>query len=602
MRPLDPRLLAHARSTRWFLAFTVGVGAATALVVIIQARILSEAIVDLTEGRLDGHSLPAVLASLAIVFALRAMLASLAEIVAFRSCARAKEQLREAALTQVLGAGPSGPAGADPAAVAALVTRGIDGLDAYFARYLPQLVLAVIVPIAILATIMGQDLLSAVIIAVTLPLIPLFMILVGWYTRTRVDRQWRVLATLTGHFLDLIAGLPTLKAFGRAKAQARAIAAIGDDYRRTTLGVLRVAFLSSLVLELLASLSVALVAVGMGLRLAQGQVPFAVALFVLLLAPEAYLPLRLVGQHYHAAAEGLGAAERLLGLLPDRTQDCAVKQAAASPGTCGAAGPGLLRIRGAAVRYARGDGLEPVTFDARPGSITVLLGPSGGGKSTLLAAILGFVPLAAGRIELIDASGAPHQGCLADVADGAEAAEASDWRSHIGWVPQHPHLVDSDADDQASIRAAVALGCPAASDEDIWLALQRAQVAGQVADLPAGLDTVIGSDDGGLSVGQRQRLALARALVRQPDILLLDEPTAALDGPSEASVVQAVQQAARRGAIVIAVAHRPALIACADQLVRIERSAAIAGHGRDGSGDGQGLDVPSALVLGRAGW
>ncbi len=315
MRPLDPRLLRYARSTRGFIVVAIVLGVVTAVLVIAQARLLSDVIVSVTADGAQWADVRDTVVMVAAIFATRALLAWLAEVAAVRASARAKQQLREAAFAHVLALGPAGPGAQSPGETAALITRGIDALDGYFARYLPQLVLAVIVPVAVLLTVLGQDILSAVIIAVTLPLIPVFMVLIGMYTRTQVDRQWRTLAVLSGHFLDLVSGLPTLKVFGRAKTQVAAIRAIGDRYRSTTMGVLRVSFLSSLALELLATLSVALVAVSVGLRLAEGQMVYPVALFVLLLAPEAYLPLRLVGQHFHAAAEGLGAADRMFTIL-----------------------------------------------------------------------------------------------------------------------------------------------------------------------------------------------------------------------------------------------------------------------------------------------
>lgn len=570
MRPLDRRLLRHARSTRWFIGFTVAAGALTAAAVIVQAKLLSGVIVDVTEGRNGPAEVTGSIIGLGLVFGVRAILGWLSEMVAFRASARAKQQLRESALRDVLASGPAGPAGRDPGGVAALVTRGIDGLDGYFARYLPQLMLAVIVPIAVLLAILGQDLLSTVMIAVTLPLIPIFMILIGWYTRSRVDRQWRTLAVLAGHFLDLIAGLPTLKAFDRAKAQVRAIRSIGDDYRRTTLGVLRVSFLSSLALELLASLSIALVAVSIGVRLAEGQMSFAAALFILVLAPEAYLPLRLVGQHFHAAAEGLGAAERLLALMSDPPQATVLPAALTAPTaqTAQTALPALqgrivnLRVEGASVSYDRGrPALHGTSFSAGPGSITALVGRSGGGKSTLLAALMAFVPLNSGRIEVTD-----EQGRVEDLAH----ADPVRWRSRIGWVPQHPRLVGGDAREIATIREAVTLREFDASDEQVWAALQRAGIGNEVSALPGALDAPLRSDGSGLSVGQQQRLALARALIGQPEILLLDEPTAALDGESEQAVIQAVQAAASQGVIVLVVAHRPAFVQVADQVVRID--------------------------------
>lgn len=597
MRPLDPRLLRYARSTRWFLLFAILIGALTAAVVIIQARLLSTVIVDVSGIGAGLADVAGLVAVVALAFLARALLASASEVIAYRASAQAKEELRTSALREVLAQGPTGPGGRDPGGVAALVTRGIDGMDAYFARYLPQLVLAVIVPIAILATVLGQDLLSALVIAVTLPLIPIFMILVGLYTKGRVDRQWRTLAILSGHFLDLVAGLPTLKVFGRAKAQAAAIRSIGERYRTSTMAVLRISFLSSLILELLASLSVALVAVSIGLRLAEGQVSYAVALFVLLLAPEAYLPLRMVGQHFHAAAEGLGAADRILSLIerpgartatpaPASATDCTAVQAIA-PARAPAPGRIIeIRVEGVSVDYGRGrPALARTTFTARRGELTALIGPSGAGKTTLLNLLMGFTGPSSGRVIIVDDAGGEHDLCDCD---------QQEWLRSVGWVPQRAHLVDCGGHDASSIRASIALADPGATDEHIWRALEQAGVADEVRALPQGLETIIRSDGSGLSVGQQQRIALARALIRRPGVLLLDEPTAALDGHSEAAVVAAVTAAVEQGAIAIVVAHRPALVQRAHQLVRID----------SGSGDPARalIDPEPVIVTGSRGW
>lgn len=566
MKPLDPRLLRYARSVRGFLLLAVVLGALTAVVVIVQARALATVIVDVTADGADLHTVRDTVVVLAVAFAARGLLAWASEVAAFRAGARAKAELRDATLASVLEAGPIGPAGQSPAELAAVMTRGIDALDAYFARYLPQLVLAVIVPIAVLATVLGQDLLAAVIIAVTLPLIPAFMILIGLYTKSRVDAQWTTLATLSGHFLDLIAGLPALKIVGRAQAQVKAIKRIGEDYRTTTMGVLRVSFLSSLALELIATLSVALVAVSVGLRLDEAQLNYFPALFVLLLAPEAYLPLRLVGQHFHAAAEGLGAAERMLALI-EQTSDPADPDDAPQFGArdvvvaFDASRLDALRLSEVTARYpGRPElALPAVSFTASRGQVVVLAGTSGGGKTTLLRTLLGFVPLASGSIELIDTDGAARE---------IGAVSLDDWRTVVGWVPQRAHLVDGQASDSTSVREALRLGSADADDAALLLALDQAGVATEV-ETAGGLDTVIGADGQGWSVGQRQRLAVARALVRQPAVLLLDEPTAALDLASEQALVHTIRAAAQRGAIVIAVAHRPALLNAADVVVRI---------------------------------
>lgn len=552
MRPLDPRLLRYARSTRGFLALAVVLGIVIAVLVILQARFLSTAIVDVAQDGLTFDAVGGTLLALVAVIAIRAVVSWLGEALAYRTSARAKNELRESALDHIVRLGPNGPAGRDPGGVAALVTRGVDSLDTYFARYLPQLVLAVIVPIAVLLTILGQDILSAIIIAVTLPIIPVFMILIGLYTRSRVERQWATLARLSGHFLDLVAGLPTLKVLGRAKAQAQAIQAIGERYRSTTMGVLRITFLSSLALELLASLSVALVAVSIGIRLAEGQVTFAVALFILVLAPEAYLPIRLVGQHFHAAAEGLGAAEQMFALLEQPTPGSALAEIDL---------PTSIVLSSVSVTYpgrAR-PALHATTATFAPGTLTALIGPSGGGKSTLLSALLGFIAPTGGSITLTSSDRS------VDFAD----ADISAWRSCVGWVPQSPRMVAPGHGSRPSIRDAVRLGQPDASDADVAGALADAGVLAEIELLPDGLDTTLGEDGQGVSAGQLRRIALARALVRAPRVLLLDEPTAALDGESESLVIAALVRARDAGCTVVVVAHRPALVDVADVIVHV---------------------------------
>ena len=551
MRPVDPRLLRYARSSRRFLILAILIGIVTAVVVIVQARLLSGVIVDVSsQGATWTEVAPAVLA-LSLVFLLRAVLHWFAELAAFRAAATAKQELRSAATAKMFAAGPYGPAGTIPGETATLLTRGIDGLDAYFAKYLPQLVLAAVVPLAILATVIGADLLSTVIIAITIPLIPLFMALIGMYTKGRVDQQWRTLGQLSGHFLDLVSGLPTLKAFGRAKAQERAIRAIGDQYRSSTMRVLRISFLSSLALELLATLSVALVAVSVGLRLAEGQIDYQVALFVLVLAPEAYLPLRLVGQQFHAAAEGLGAAQRIFELigedekLPERTE--------VITGVVSA-----LEVRDLSVSFGDHLALRPTSFVARAGEITALAGPSGAGKSTLLAAVMGFVEPTTGSMWL-----------QADRAFSQTACEFAAWRSRISWVPQHSALVGAGLQAQTTVRDLVRLGVQDAADIRIYSALNQVGLGGEFNEVNAGLDRIVTANNVGVSVGQSQRLALARALIRQTQVLILDEPTAALDAESEKAVLQALREAARGGAIVLVVAHRPAMLDIADQIVRI---------------------------------
>lgn len=542
MRPLDPRLLRYARSTRGFLALAVVIGSLTAVLVIVQAWLLSSVIVGVTADGLTWDNVRDSVVALLLVFVGRALLQWASEVAAVRSSARAKQQLRAAVVERVIALGPALP---DRGEVAAITTRGVDALDSYYARYLPQLVLAVIVPIAVLAVVLGQDILSAVIIAVCIPLIPIFMILIGLYTRSRVDRQWRTLAVLSGHFLDLVSGLPTLKVFGRAKAQVEAIRNVGERYRSTTMGVLRISFLSSFWLELLSTLSVALVAVSVGLRLAEGQIVYSVALFVLLLAPEVFLPLRMVGTHFHAAAEGLGAADRMLQIIE---QPLPVNGGAQRPAITSVTFTDVL------VKYAGRGGvdMQGARLSCLPGTVTALIGQSGGGKSTLVHAALGFVAVDRGAISVGN--------------DPLTELDVTWWRSQVGWLPQHPQLIAADLSPTPTIREVVRAG-RALSDADLQRALESVSVWSELG--PAPLDRTLSADGSGVSAGQRQRIALARALAAEPAVVILDEPTAALDGESEAAVLHAVQASASRGAIVIVVAHRPSLVIAADQVFHV---------------------------------
>ncbi|KOG48194.1 hypothetical protein ADK38_45525, partial [Streptomyces varsoviensis] len=315
MKPVDPRLLTYAKATRLFLVATVALGLAGAGLVIAQAMLIADVVVGAFQhGRTVGD-LAGRLLLLGAVAVGRAAVSWLTELAAHRTSASVKSELRVRLLAHASRLGPAWLSRQRTGELTTLATRGIDALDDYFARYLPQLGLAIVVPVAVLARIVTADWVSALIIVITLPLIPLFMILIGWATQSTMDRQWRLLSRLSGHFLDVVAGLPTLKIFGRAKAQAESIRSITADYRRATLRTLRIAFISSFALELLATVSVALVAVGIGLRLVRGELDLYTGLMVLVLAPEAYLPLRQVGAQYHAAAEGLSAADEVFAVL-----------------------------------------------------------------------------------------------------------------------------------------------------------------------------------------------------------------------------------------------------------------------------------------------
>jgi len=524
------------------------VGTITAVLIIGQAWLLSHIIVGVTGDNQVLGDVIFALTALAGIFLGRFFLAWLSEVIAVRASGSAKAQLRQAAMTAVVNQGVSA---VKPSDIAVIATRGIDALDSYFARYLPQLVLAVIVPITVLVVIFTQDILSALIVAVTIPLIPIFMILIGLYTQAKVERQWETLSKLSGHFLDLVAGLPTLKIFNRAQAQVKVIARVGDEYRSSTMGVLRISFLSSLALELLATLSVALVAVSIGLRLAEGQIDYRVGLFVLLLAPEVYLPLRLIGQHFHAAAEGLGAADRLFTIIESQPYlnggDSKIPESEMDALH--------IRVTNLEVKYPGSEypALAEANFTAEQGTITAIVGHSGSGKTTLLRALGGLVPSTRGSIEIASIP--------------IEQLDLTQWRSLVSWLPQSAHLFSSDLSTHPTIRTVVDLQS-IHSDEQIWAALSTAQVAAEIR--PLGLDCELDAQGLGLSGGQLQRLALARAVITHPKVLLLDEPTAALDSASEIAFAQSLIEVASLGTIVIVVAHRPALMEIAHQVIRVE--------------------------------
>jgi ATP-binding cassette, subfamily C, bacterial CydD len=537
VKPVDPRLLRQAGAARGYLAVSIGLGLAGTGLILLQAGLLSRALAGAARGT-GVAALSGILIWLGVVLAGRAATAAGGEAAALRAAAAVKSALRQRLSAHALRLGPAWLSGQQAGEVTTLATKGLDGLDAYFARYLPQLVLAVVVPLAVVVRIAFADWISAVIIVVTLPLIPLFAALIGWHTRAQTQRQWQLLARLGGHFLDVVSGLTTLKLFGRARAQERVIKEVTSAHRNATMATLRVAFLSALALELLAALATALVAVEIGLRLLAGHVGYQTALLVLLLTPEAYLPLRNAGAQFHASTEGATAARRAFEIL-----DTPLPGSSATP-AARTADVDLSReditLRAVTLSYpGRGrPAIDQLSLTIRPGEHIILTGPSGAGKSSLLALLLRFATPASGTI-------------MAGRTD-LTRIPADHWLSQIAWVPQHPHLFTT------TVAENIALGQPGARRPDIVAAAVLAGADDFIRRLDRGYDTVLAEGARSLSAGQRQKLALARAFLRRSPVLLLDEPTAHLD-PVSADRILAVLDNHMADRTVITVTHQASL-------------------------------------------
>ena len=547
MRPVDPRLLRYAAAARGYLVLAVATGLVAVALILAQAGLLAHALASAALGT-GARALAVTLGLLLAVLAARALTSYGGELAALRAAAAVKSQLRRKLTAHLVRLGPAWLGGQQAGELAALSSKGLDALDPYFARFLPQLVLAVAVPVAVLIRVALADWISALIIAVTLPLIPVFTVLVGLQTRARTQRQWQLLAHLGGHFLDVVQGLPTLKLFGRDQAQADVIREVTDEYRSATMATLRIAFLSALVLELSAALATALVAVEMGLRLLAGHVSYQTALLVLLLTPEAYLPLRAVGAQFHASMEGVTAAGRVCDIL-----DTPLTTGAPVPARLSSAArvpPDLrqqtIQLNAVTLAYDTRPraALDHLSYSIRPGDRVVLTGPSGAGKSSLLALLLRFSVPTAGRITV------SQEGDGLDPVDIADLDLAA-WRRQIAWVPQHPHLFDG------TVASNIALGQPEAAAADIARAAAAAGAAEFIEALPGGYAAPLGERGARLSAGQRQRIALARAFLRDAPLLLLDEPVAHLDPITAGQIMDTIGRL-MAGRTVLLVTHRQA--------------------------------------------
>ena len=543
MKPFEPRLLRVAPRAAPLVGATAALGVASALLVVVQAVLLADALAGVITRR-DTEGLTTSLLWLAAVVAGRALLTLAQAVVARRAAATVKSGMRRQLVRHAVGRATDPTDTTRRTRITAIAGGGLDALDDYIALYLPQLVGAVVVPVVVIAQLARTDLTAAATVAITLPLIPLFMVLVGRATEAATTRRWDALQRLSHHFLDVVEGMSTLRAFGRATAQPALVRTTTDRYRTTTMATLRIALLSSLVLETIATLSVALVAVGVGLRLVDGGLALRTGLLAILLAPEAYLPLRQVGALYHASVGGLTAANDAFALIDEGAPADRPSSSAGGVPT----GPLRLVVEGVSVRHTGRSAAAPdeACFEARSGEVVCINGPSGSGKSTLLGVLLGLRTADEGTVAIVGDDGSAVT--LTDVARG-------DWWAHVGWVDQVPYLAPGTVADN------VLLG-RTADDEQLAAAMRTAR-------LPLAPHHPIGDDGTGISAGERRRLGVARAILRRPSVLLLDEPTAGLDDAVEADLLDALRELADDGALVIVVSHRPATHAAADRVVTL---------------------------------
>jgi ATP-binding cassette subfamily C protein CydD len=529
MRPLDPELLRRARAARALLVVDGALGLAGAALLIAQATLLARILASAFAGASLGD-VQTDLIALVAVFAARGVLAWGFEVAGRVAATSVLSQLRLEIVERRLREQPAALDGTESAELAGAAVHGLQPLEAYFGRFLPQLVLAVVVPVAVIAWVVPIDPLSALLMTITLPFVPVFMVLIGRYTARETRARWQALALLSNHFLDVVRGLPTLRAFNRGRAQIESLRETTEQYRRATMRTLRVSFLSGSVLELAATLGVALVAVTVGVRLVDGGIGLEAALTVLILAPELYLPLRNLGTQFHASADGLAVAQRLLEL--GKGGGPVRRPVAVAPSTARAS----VRLERVSYSYPLREGavLHAVDLELEPGETVALVGPSGSGKSTIAMLLLGLIAPTSGRVF------APER---------------------AAWAPQSPTIF------RGTIADNVRLGAPAARHERVRRALEDAG-ADFVHDLREGLATLVGDGGRVLSAGQRQRIALARAFVSDARFVILDEPTANLDPANVRAVADAIQRLAV-GRSLLVITHSEKLAEAADRIVRL---------------------------------
>ncbi|MDO5673164.1 MAG: thiol reductant ABC exporter subunit CydD [Actinomycetaceae bacterium] len=556
MKPLDSRLLRYASSTRKYIIFIAIAGILSAALIIAQDILISLAISPIIiafspggPGALYLHNQLPIVMGLGIIVLLRALIILIRESRAHRAATAVIKELRGKVLDHATKLGPRWRA-TNAADTVTLTSRGLEDLQPYFTQYLPQLLLSLTVTPMVLLVILILDFWSAVVALIALPLIPIFMILVGRLTKEFSDRKLATMQNLGRQLIDLIAGLTTLKALGRESGPATHVERLGKEHVRTTMDTLKVAFLSGGILEFISTLSVALVAVEVGLRLVYGNIDLFTGLVVIMLAPEVFDPVRQVGKHFHASADGVAAAEASFAIL---------EQTPPTPGTQSA--PHLtgatIEVRDLSVAARGAWAPAALSFSLQPGTVTALKGSSGAGKSTAAMCLLKHLHPDKGSIVIH--SGDTHVD-LNDISDES-------WWAQSTWVPQQPVITPG------TIKEAVLGSNTAALTTQIEEAALSTGLLDVITSLPEGWDTVIGQGGIGLSVGQRQRLALTRALLTDDQLVVMDEPTAHLDANLELNVLNTIERLKAKGKTVVVIAHRAALVNIADFVVEVNTQA-----------------------------
>lgn len=545
MKPIDPRLFRYSRSSRGFTLSSVAIALLGATLSILQSAFLAYFIVQVFVEKKTLDFLTPTLVSIGVIYLCKALLNYISERIAAVASAAIRRELRDKMVDHLLSGKVDYKNG--PAKLSLLATRGIDNLDLYFSKFIPQLFIASVVPIFVGIAITTQDFISGIVLILTVPLIPVFGMLIGRFTAGATEKKWQSLSLLSGYFLDLITGLQTLKVYGRAKYQVARLKQVNDKYRQETMKVLRISFLSSLALELIATLSVALIAVTIGLRLVDGNISLQTGLFVLILAPEVYWPIRQVATHFHAATDGVEAADQIFNILGDKEVVDKVKIQKFD----------FIIWNDLIVEFENRSKVRIPAGSIENKAVNLIIGPSGAGKSTLIQILLGFQENYGGDVWVKDGENSIN---LKDI-------DKQSWQKLISWMPQEPHFP------VLSVLNTLQLADPMQSTDQLLETLET--VGLDLSQLPQAEQTKLGTLLEQLSIGQKRKIALARALIKPAQLLILDEPTASVDKESQERIDNLIRTSAQNGQMVLVVSHRSQSLLTADSVLDFDHKVMV---------------------------